>query len=121
MVAAVALIDVAAASSGPANRDGRQDPTSRSRDPATTTLAKAIAVTADDVGHLYVATPHRPNSRSGAGRVGQVEWAARPEDLAHRHTGVDLGRGETAVTEQDLDRAHARTGVEQVGREGVSQ
>jgi hypothetical protein len=119
--AVVALLDMASERCRPTRRDGAHDATLDAAEMTGMCLSKRFAVAAEDIRHLQ--------SRShGTCSAGWHDFQAEPIERARR---VADGLGgdpcvarrarDAGVAEQDLDDAHVRPALQQVGRECVPQ
>src|SRR5262245_17196050 len=105
----------------PARRDGAHDAALDVPEMTDILLAKCFAVAAEDIRHLQ---SRSHGTRSGGWHDVQAESIERARRVADRFCG-DQGVARRAcdagMAEQDLDDAHVRAALQEMGRECVAQ
>jgi hypothetical protein len=83
-------------------------------------LSVCVAVAAEDVRHLELHLHCRPSSNGGQGQIETIERARNRADRGGGDVQVAGSARQPAVTEQQLDGADVRAGLEE-GSESVAQ
>ena len=113
----VALLNMAAEHRGTARRDGTHDAALDAPEMTGARLSKRFAMVAEDIRHLQ----SRSHGTRSAGwhnfQAEPIERARRVADCFGGDPGVARRAREAGVTEQDLDDAHVRPALQEMGRE----
>ena len=103
----------------PARRDGAHDPSLDAPEMTGARLSKRFAMAAEDIRHLQ----SRSHDARSAGRddlqAEPIKRARRVADRFGGDPGVARRACEAGVAEQDLDDAHVRPALQEMGRECV--
>ena len=117
----IALFDMAAERGRSAGRDGAHDAPLDAPQMTGVHLSERCAVAAEDIRHLQ----SRSHDARSAGRYDlqaePIKWTRRVADRFRGDPGVARRACEAGVAEQDLDDAHVRPALQEMGRECVPQ
>jgi len=131
MLAGIASLNVAAERSGAASRDRLHDAPLRNRQRPLVLSTIGLTVAAEDIRHFELRTLHERARLEVLGHLGRlcrrqrmrqkIQRTSCGADFVDRQTQIPRGRGQTAMSHQQLDCAQVSTILEQVDREGVPQ
>ena len=131
--AIVAGLDVAAQSQSAAGDNGAHDLLFDAADLADVRQPVSVAVAAKNIRDLQTGVTRLPiksarlqahhgvSTRRGDLQGQAVEGALRRSDHIGRDAGIERGRHQAVVAEQDLDDPDVGSGLQQMGRETVAQ
>ena len=115
----IALFDMATERRRPAGRDSAHDATLDAPEMAGMRLSERLTMAAEDIRHLQ----HRSHGTRSAGwhdlQSEPIERARCVADGLGGDPCIARRAGDAGVAEQDLDDAHVRPALQQMGRECV--